>query len=578
MAERPTQTIADERPSKAPGAEDILEDAAALPVEREAGPVEGGVRPGFGPNAPADERPSDKPDNPAAAEDEPIEKQPVDNDTTGSDDPKRDEPVNERPAPEAQALGTEDTKREEPEEPKAEQPKAEQPKHDEPKHDEPKSEEPKDEVEERAAEDSISPEPAPEPPTAEQAPAPQAPEQGPAEPSDADPGELDEAVLEADDRADRSDDADNSSSSADITDAIPREEADIDVVPDRPEDFHDDPGFQSGAATEHHQDLLPSDEESPSEDDDGSPGSGGDGAPSVDLGTIDPAIGAVDESDDEGDDPFDLDPTLDGTLDTGRLTEHEQGIIDDLAGDPFADPLNDPVVTGEEVPDEYDLSGNEAGDGGADGGDQPWLLDAIDWLTQPASGGEREVQPSQSNPFPDHKYVEGEGWVPLEEGEEDPDRTNLGESRAESMAEAAEQEEEEPVDYGDVDVIDWVVSWFEDDEVDDGAGTTEDRGPDSAPAPKSPTLDPEIADTHFGIGVEAERNSEIQYADMPGSGDDETTEYDGVDYGDNHTEPNFDIREAEELIYIDVFDQPDVDPSEHDDGAESGNLDDAMLE
>ncbi len=65
---------------------------------------------------------------------------------------------------------------------------------------------------------------------------------------------------------------------------------------------------------------------------------------------------------------------------------------------------------------------------------------------------------------------------------------------------------------------------------------------------------------------------------MPGSGDDETTEYDCVDYGDNHTEPNFDIREAEELIYIDVFDQPDVDPSEHDDGAESGNLDDAMLE
>lgn len=52
-------------------------------------------------------------------------------------------------------------------------------------------------------------------------------------------------------------------------------------------------------------------------------------------------------------------------------------------------------------------------------------------------------------------------------------------------------------------------------------------------------------------------------------------QYDGVDYGEDYTEPQFDIADAEELIYIDALDQPDVDPTEHD--AAEGDVGDAML-
>ncbi len=123
--------------------------------------------------------------------------------------------------------------------------------------------------------------------------------------------------------------------------------------------------------------------------------------------------------------------------------------------------------------------------------------------------------------------------------------------------------------------MDWVASWFKDEPATETE--TEDYDPDSAPAPTSPTMDPEIADTHFGIGAEAERTGEVQYADMPENGDDETTEYDGVDYGEDYTEPQFDIADAEEMIYIDPMDQPDVDPVEHD-AASEGELDDAFME
>ncbi len=90
-------------------------------------------------------------------------------------------------------------------------------------------------------------------------------------------------------------------------------------------------------------------------------------------------------------------------------------------------------------------------------------------------------------------------------------------------------------------------------------------------------MDPEIADTHFGIGVEAKRTGEIQYADMPEDGDGEAAEYDGVDYGEEYTEPQFDIADAEEMIYIDAMDGPDVDPLE-DDSASAADLSEAAME
>lgn len=96
----------------------------------------------------------------------------------------------------------------------------------------------------------------------------------------------------------------------------------------------------------------------------------------------------------------------------------------------------------------------------------------------------------------------------------------------------------------------------------------EDYDPDGAPLPKSPTHDPEIGDDYHDIQVEAERNSEVQFADMPDSGSGQPADYDGVDYGQHHVEPDFDLTEAEAMLTGDPLDQPDVDPVEHDEPAQ----------
>ncbi len=251
--------------------------------------------------------------------------------------------------------------------------------------------------------------PAPDVPTADAAPRPQAPEPSPREEAaDVDPIALDDEVLTADTRRGDAANAEADTDTMDITDAVVQEEVEVDLAPERPDGFNDDPGVGGGMATEHHQDLLPTDEEpQPSDDEDEGPGGGpstaADISPGIDLGM---AHGSDDES---TDDPFDIAPDLDGRTETGNLSEHEQGILDDLGDDPFENPLDDPVATGEEVPGEYDLSGNETGDGPSEG-------------------------MTNANPVKGYKWDPIDGYVKLKEGEVDPDRTTMGEERVEAAA------------------------------------------------------------------------------------------------------------------------------------------------
>lgn len=385
--------------------------------------------------------------------------------------------------------------------------------------------------------------------------------------SDKDPKDLEEGELSF---------TETDPADMDLSEAVMEDPISLDTVPDQADPFHESPELDGGVASADRPDLLPRDDES--EDSDEHPSNSPHG-PTTDSSEL-AELGLGGSGDSVDTDLHDISPDFDATIEPGNLTEHEEEIFDELREDTLGDPLDDPVVTGEETPEEYDLSGNEAGDGS---GDRPTLLKVVDWLTQSPGGEPREVSPSQSDPYPGHKLVEGEGWVPLKDGEKDEDRTTIGEERleAETLAEEdggkAKPDEQPAEDPGDVGFFDWIASFFEDDEVEVTETPTGDYDPDSAPTPRSPTVDTEIADTHFGLGVEAERTSEVQFADMPEDGDDDNASYDGVDHGDEYTEPQLDIAEAEELIYVDVMDQPDVDPAEHGASADLG-LEDAVLE
>lgn len=357
-------------------------------------------------------------------------------------------------------------------------------------------------------------------------------------------------------------------SEASLTD----EAVQVDIAPERLDQLHEDPGIESGVGAGHQQDVLPSDEdeESDGEDSDGPTGGPDSSGPTGELfDTVD--VGQPGEQD-TAEDPFDLDSGLRTGDAIGGPGEHERGVIDELSEDPLDSAFDDPTQTLEGVPDDYDLSGNEAGDGGkdVDSDDSPGLLDFIGWLTKPAGGGAggSTPGPTNGNPFDGMKYVEGEGYVDMEDDETDPDSTTILEHRLEHNAneqDAAEAADDGTVDGPDSFALDWVASLFGgEDHTTTEPAPTEDRDPDSEPAPKSPTHDDNIGTEYFGIGAAADKGSEVQYADMPEDDDSGDSDYDGIDYGENHVEPDFDIAEAEEMIFIDPMDQPDVDPSDQD--------------
>lgn len=356
---------------------------------------------------------------------------------------------------------------------------------------------------------------------------------------------------------------------APISEAVADERVEVDIAPDRPDRLDEGPGVESGHGTGHQGDLLPGneDEEQGDADPDTGPSGGPDSSGPTDELFETLETGGPDEQD-VTEDPFGLDSGFDVNGDIGGPGEHERGVIEELSEDSLDSAFQDPNSTLEGVPDDQNLSGNETGDGDKGEDDGPPLLDLLGFLTKPMGGGDGGPGgPTFGQPIPGTKYVEGSGWVALEEGE-DPDSTTVLEERLEYEAEqeAAEAEADDgTVDGADPGLGDWIASWFAEEEVPStDPAPTEDRNPDSVPAPKSPTHDDDIGTEYFGIGAEADKGAEIQFTDMPEDDDGEAADYDGIDYGENHVEPDFDIAEAEEMIFIDPMDQPDVDPSDHD--------------
>lgn len=100
------------------------------------------------------------------------------------------------------------------------------------------------------------------------------------------------------------------------------------------------------------------------------------------------------------------------------------------------------------------------------------------------------------------------------------------------------------------------------DQVDYGDGGSEPKQPDSqdqspdAIDPKNIRID--FTDPNWLIKVAAEKNGEIQYADMPESGDRGYQEYDGIDYGAYHTEPE---NIPDDALAVSIWDDPAVDPN-----------------
>jgi len=395
---------------------------------------------------------------------------------------------------------------------------------------------------------------------------------------------------------------------ASLADHTVREPIEVDQAVEQPDRFDPDPGIGDVAAGQA-QDLLPDKEQTTGDEGDDQPTQN-------DTGKFDGIFDDIDfggpDTSEAGDVQDDLAFGVGADITRGNLTEHEQGVLNKLT----ENPLEDPFGLNQEVPAEYDLSGNETGDG--PGGDEPALNRFIGWLTAPASGEDAgPAAPTNSNPTPGYTWDSSgtDGFRKLKDGETDPDRTTIGEEKAAAIAKAAKAKKDEDAE-GDFDggVVNWFArAWGGDDaanaeakaaakaaeaaakaeaeaaakaeakaaeeaakaaakaeaeaaakkKADDKAN--EDRDPDSAPAPESPMMDPEFANTYFRIGMEAERGSEIQYADMPGTGEDQAADYDGIDYGELYVEPDFNLAEAEAMLTGDPFTQPDVDPIEHQD-------------
>lgn len=326
-------------------------------------------------------------------------------------------------------------------------------------------------------------------------------------------------------------------------------------------------------ATAPRESLLPETQEDVSQQQDsGGPSDAGRSGP-VDL-VEDLGIDRIEPTEEE----VFLDPedVFAPDINAGNLSEHEQAMFDDLS----SDALEDPMSVDQSVPADYDLSGNEAGDGTSTPG------------------------PTNANPTPDHTWDESglNGFRQLREGETDPDRITMLDERAHAAASNNEDDYDGDPHFGDfvasIFGVQTDAQKYEEAATQEAAAAqeaaeaaaqakaeaeaakaaeeaaqdwndegweplTEDYDPDSAPAPKNPSLDPDVGERYHAIGVEAERNSEVQFADTPESGSDGSGDYDGVDYGQHHVEPDFDLDDAEAVLSLDPLDQPDVDPIEH---------------
>ncbi|MGI9613558.1 MAG: hypothetical protein ACR2QO_11645 [Acidimicrobiales bacterium] len=232
----------------------------------------------------------------------------------------------------------------------------------------------------------------------------------------------------------------------------------------------------------------------------------------------------------QADDPAILDEMggLDAAVDRVDQTDHNTDLLDSLAPDDLGD-----VVPGEQAaPADQDLSGNETGDGATMRSPFPGMVykDGEGFVPEEKvdPGLDDEVQDLIGDTF---------GWNPFGSGD-DGETTTLGDERMEAAAIGA---------------------------IDDA----DDYDPESGgPVYKSPSMDPEVGDTYFGIGQDAAAGSEVQYADTPESGEGDALEYDGIDYGQEYSDPDLDRHEAEAMAALDPLSSPDVDPIEHTSGGD----------
>ncbi|MEO1059979.1 MAG: hypothetical protein AAFZ07_01070 [Actinomycetota bacterium] len=271
---------------------------------------------------------------------------------------------------------------------------------------------------------------------------------------------------------------------------------------------------------------------------------------------------------DVGEDPFGLD------VDADALAAETHGGVPDLpgAGSSVADPFDDGLST--DVPDEYSLAGNEAGDltGAADltatigglamssnpiaqvgfgaygvtrGVDEAFGISDSYWEQVDNPTGEfGDGEPATEEPEDDSGVDPGSSQLgddkPEDHGEtQDPNGQSEGEPATEPDQSEGEpdtgtdgQSEGEP-DTGSEGMSVGDPATEPDQSVEpDPSGTTEDRGADSQTFGKSPSMDPEIGETYFAIQQGARGTAEVQYSDVPQDSGGGPIDYDGVDYGE----------------------------------------------
>jgi hypothetical protein len=91
---------------------------------------------------------------------------------------------------------------------------------------------------------------------------------------------------------------------------------------------------------------------------------------------------------------------------------------------------------------------------------------------------------------------------------------------------------------------------------------TEDYAPD---APGRGPADIDLNDPEYRTDV-GRRDGDIDWGEGAGFEEESTTtEYDGIDHGDEYREPDLDVHVVDQILTADPFTQPDVDPIEHSD-------------